>query len=630
MGFKDLEARIKEQAQKYYQDGSQEVSDEEFDGMVDELRHTNPDSELLRTGWGYDINLDDTPGEKVKHKYGEAGSLDKCRIFNEINKSIRNRRIFASLKLDGISVVLYYQKGKLVQALTRGDGYIGIDITAKVRKILREQEILDSRFTGAVRGEILMPIKNFEPFKELHPEAKNCRNSTAGLINSNGEPDDLKFLEIKVYTVVGLESGDISCLCMEDIVFWLQGQFSNVAPYSTIELNDNNFLETLTNLKDKWYGKVPADGIVITNPSLDYNIDTGCIQYDAQAFKFPSEIKETEIVNIEWNMSKTRYAIPRIQVKPVQLAGTTVEFCTGYNAQYIVENNLGYGSIVKVEKRGEIIPNIVEVVRSTQCEIPKHCPVCDSELEWNGVHLQCDNIYCGNASQQDLLIWLQTLAPIDGLGDLIKLKFLEEIFGKDLTIERVMESPKMYLTKGLSGHKKLVYDMFNQLYFGKFTLKDALLSLNVPRFGDKTCEKLSQYPDIVKQLIDLALDHVEEIGMDIMTKLQLSIGNANAVSVENNLEKFKRLQFIRHQIDWISNPSKVESKGKVAITGKLSLPRADFEKQLKLCGYTVGEISKDTTFLITDNPNGSSSKNKKADALGIVKISESEFRANYM
>lgn len=188
----ELEHKIEQAAQKYYTDGSSELTDAEFDALVDQLRSENPDSELLKTvGWGYKVSKDNTPGQKYIHKYGKAGSLDKAYNFDEINLMLTMSEVDISAKLDGLSVVLYYESGKLVQALTRGDGTFGIDITPKVMNII-DDKLQDNWFSGAVRGEIIMSYDNFKRFQELHPEAKNPRNSAAGLINNKQVSEDLR------------------------------------------------------------------------------------------------------------------------------------------------------------------------------------------------------------------------------------------------------------------------------------------------------------------------------------------------------------------------------------------------------------------------------------------------------
>lgn len=637
--IKQLESDIQEYAQKYYNDGSSPVSDEEFDAMVDELRKLHPTSSVLtKVGWGYNINSDTTSGEKCLHRYGLIKGLDKCHDSKELGcEFFKDEEVHASLKLDGISVVLYYDGGVLLQALTRGDGEYGIDITKKVIKIDPSLCILnnDKDFTGAVRGEILMSFNKFDEFQKYHSDAKNARNSTAGLINAKEVLDDLKYLDIVVYTVVGDNSYTkydqeyVHHTTMDHIVTWLHSNFNRVAPYTTIILNENSLTEEMKKLRDSWYGDYPADGIVLTK-AVGFNLRTGEVQYDAKAFKFPAESKTTEVLDVEWNLSKTRYLIPKVKLAIVQLSGTDVSYATAYNAKYILDNNISKGCIVEVTKSGEIIPKITKVILSGEADIPRYCPQCGSELKWAGVHLQCVNELCGNAAIQDLLIWLQNIAPVDGLGDSIKLKFLEQMFGKDLSVESVMNQKSkfgfMMFAKG--GHKQLMSQMFNRLYGfdnSKIDLVDALLALNIPRLGEVTSRKLAEHPDIIKTLMnypDLAFSN----WFDMLSSI---VGEATTNSLYENQNKLMRLRLIEDRIIW-SNNSTVEEKGKVAITGKLSVKRSDFEKELRQAGYTPSEISKDTKFLITDNPNSSSSKNIKADEWGIMKITEQEFRSKYM
>lgn len=636
----ELELKIKEAAQKYYTDGSSDLTDAEFDELVDQLRKENPESELLkRTGWGYSITNDTTPGKKYLHRYGEAGSLEKCRTWDEIRPEYKSNPIDISAKLDGLSVVLYYKDGVLDQALTRGDGRVGIDITDKIKVILGDS-IPDKAFTGGVRGEILITNDSFKEFQKIHPEAKNPRNSAAGLINGKEITDDFKYLNVVVYSVVGADSWypEGAMIPMSKVRKWLRSNFRLTAPnMSTIHINSITFLENFDKLRAMWSKTYPIDGLVLTLNHARYEPGNYVIQ-QSQAFKFKSETTFTEVLEVEWNMSKTGYAVPRVRVEPVQLVGTTVQYCTGYNAKYILDNNLDVGAIVEIEKRGEIIPNINNVVAvAHHAYLPKFCPCCSCELQWEGVHLACKNPCCGNSVSKDTMIWTNVLAPVDNLGESLKEKFFTEMYSDVPTIEDLMSNkPTAYQNAPYGSQAYRMKLMFDKL-FGDEAIKltNAIKALNIPRFGDVNADNLSQYPEHVKSLMELACDGSCADGMKLLSlfnDLMVKIGVANTKSLERNMDKLARLSFIQKRIDW-STPtveSVSESKGKVAITGKLSVKRSEFEKELKAAGYTPAEISKDTKFLITDNPDSSSSKNKKADAWGIVKITEREFRQKYM
>ena len=638
--IKQLEANIQEYAQKYYTDGSSPVSDEEFDAMVDELRKLSPTSRVLKdVGWGYDIDLDTTFGEKRYHKYGLVKGLDKCHNAKELGSEYFDKftTIYTSLKLDGISVVLYYHEGVLVQALTRGDGEQGIDITKKAIRIDPSLTVLknDKEFTGAVRGEILMSYENFEKFQKLHPEAKNGRNSTAGLINNKELSDDLKYLDILVYTVVGDESyskysteQSVQICSMPAVIAWLNENFNKVAPYSKTYIEVDTLIESMNLLRNQWYGKYPADGVVITR-NVRFNISTGQVQYDAKAFKFPAESKITTVEDVEWSLTKTKYLVPKVKLTPVNLSGTTVTYATGYNARFIVDNKIGPEGEVEVRKSGEIIPQILKVIKPVDVNLPTTCPECGHTLIWSGVHLQCPNDMCGNAATQDLLIWLKNLAPVDGLGDTLKLKFIEDSFGKDATIEDVMNNRSKFdfISFSVGAQRLLISNMFSHLYGiddSTFDLVDCLMALNIPRLGDVSSMKLAGHTEVIKHIVDT------RYSSEAIIQVKPIVGEATCESLLNNVNKLKRLDLIIDRIDWEVSRNPVQSKGKVAITGKLSVKRSDFETELRNNGWSVGDISKDTKFLITDDPTSASSKNQKADKLGITKITEADFRTKYM
>lgn len=662
-----LEMMIKKASQKYYEDGSSDLTDAEFDRALNQLKEENPDSPLLTdVGHGYDENLDSTPGKRCNHKYGLIKGLDKVHNWKELGNAFKeNRECVASLKLDGLSIVMYYEDGQLIQALTRGgsDGKTGIDVTDKVSVILNNQAGCNFNiglpsdsyniFTGGFRGEIVMTEENFERYKSANQDkdVRNPRNSAAGLMNQNEISEDLKYLNIVVYSMIGLTAyakgsykWDVSdSYILESLEHLFSPEY--VVPHQKVVLNSDTFDGDMILLNERLRSiaihrsmSIPSDGIVLTQEKTYHNMDTFEVSYVSQAYKFPSETAECEVEDVIWKMSKTRYAIPRIKIKPVTLAGTTVTYCTGYNAKYILDNDIRKGTIVEIEKRGEIIPNINKIIKKVN-DVDSFmiwtCPDCGTSLEWNGVHLCCPNPDCANANIQDVLAWINNIAPLDNFGDKLRLKFLSEYLGKeDFTVEDIMNQKDTfpYLTSQKEGvQEQLFYEMMSKLYTSKVPLVAAIKALNIPRFGDVNSEKLAQYPAAVACLCKLASDQLlcEVPRYNFWYSLSQNLGKANAESLQTSLPKFKRLNYLDGRIIQDDNKT-VEMKGKVAITGKLSVKRTEFEKELKASGYQLGSISKDTNFLITDDPNSDTDKNRKADKWGIVKISEEQFRTEYL
>ena len=637
----ELANKIKAASQAYYESGTSDYTDEEFDAMLKELKSINPNHPLVtKVGHGYDI--ENVKGQKIKHKYGRAGSLGKAYAIDEIPESLKAQlMVQLSLKLDGLSIVLYYKDGMLDKALTRGNGDIGIDKTDRIQYIV-PNVLYNSEFTGAIRGELIFSKRGWQTFLSNHPNAKNPRNSAAGLINADDfDIDEFKLLDFVAYSVVGIEN-----MTTLDIKYWgfnhigyvmdflANVGFPHIVPYELI-VTERLTPESLKEVMDRFkqISTYEADGIVIKNQHVGVkNMGDGYeVIYDAIAFKFESETKETTVKEIEWNLSKTRYLIPTVVVEPIQLAGTTVQRATGYNAKYIFDNHIEKGAVVKITKCGEIIPNIVEVVKPApiDCDVSV-CPVCGEPLVWDGVHLKCENDYCGNARMQDLIIWCKLIAPFDGFKDALIARFATMVYGEDVSIETVMDSiiSNFAIVRG-----SVQYDMFektiNKLHSSeKVDIKSALLALNIPRLGDISSSKLANNPDLCKRIVEEATGDKFCLQNDTMDGIRKILGDATLDSILTNFNKLKRLKYIKDRIVY---PKVKEVKGEVVVTGKLSVPRNNFEKELNEAGFILsGTVNKNTLCLITDDPNGSSSKNKKASSLGIPKLSEYEFRSQYM
>lgn len=358
---KVLENRIRKYAQSYYT-GNSEISDEEFDNLIDELKEINPESEILKTpGWGYELQ-----GSKVKHLYNMTiGSLPKVKRVEDIDDKYEPVQCRASAKLDGISVVSYYKDGKRFLSLTRGNGKEGKVVTDKIDIISPQTKILQNRnFTGAVRGEVLFSNKNWDKLKDKYDEVSNPRNIAAGIMNRDYIDEDTMYLSYVVYKVIADNSnpkfiqGDAySFRDMEGLL--LYNNFDIVPSIYTVEYNFWNE-NVLKEYYDRFRLEYPCDGLVITKRNIKVS-ENNEIVYDEFAFKFEAESKEVIVKNIDWNATRTGRIIPRVWFDPVQLSGAYVQKCTGHNAAFIRDNKIKEGTVIVIERSGEVIPNIVKV-----------------------------------------------------------------------------------------------------------------------------------------------------------------------------------------------------------------------------------------------------------------------------
>lgn len=627
MSISELEELVKVSAQHYYS-GYPIISDKEFDDLIEYLKKIDPTNKLLTTtGWGFDpVKVE--YGEKVTHHYQEVGSIeDKPRKVEDIPINLRSSNITVriSAKLDGLSCVLYYKDGKMFQALTRGNGKLGIDITNKIHYIMREDVRYRSisGFTGAIRGELVISNENWKNIPASMDPSKNPRNYASGLINRHEISDELKYVDLVVYKIIAWEN------CKEYMnTFSMTEKLVNYFPHVVDELTINNGEKINENLLEELFNKFkekyPCDGCVITSNNISYSSNSPDFVYNEIAFKFKSEKAISTIDHIEWNLSRTGMMKPVACIKPVNIAGSTVSRCTCFNAQFVIDNMLGKGAVIELEKSGEIIPDLQRVIKKAdKPDIPHICPRCGEVLKHIGKDIKCVNENCSGAARADLQHWTAIIAEVDGLGGKIKDNFFD-----DYNIETVEDLyDKINKIKfGESATEKKLVEMRDKLIVQRVDGLKALVALNIPRLGWKSAEKI-----IASGLFGKLADSPEVFGTEIFDEfvfeLEKVVGQATRKSIESNINKIMRLRFLKGRvvISNINNNS-VESKGEVCITGKLSMKRSEFEELIKKAGYVpVGKVNKNTVYLITDNPNGTSSKNKAANELGVPKISESEF-----
>ena len=353
MNKEDLEAQISYYATKYYS-GEPEISDEQFDLLVDKLRSIDPNSSVLKTGWGFEVEND-----KIKHKYSHIGSLDKTKTYADIPDRFKQKTIFISPKLDGLSAVAYYENGRLVRGITRGNGEFGKDITNKLIRIIGSQ-IFDKSFTGAVRGELIISNNNWNKLQDKYINLISPRNFAAGIINRKDIDDDIDMIDLVVYKVVGQENKPIFTQ-REDMLQWLKTNFVHCIPiYYYPVLNETSWetyhTQTFEDFKKLGYS---LDGLVLTNPNVVYDtIHNGYI-FDEVAFKFPAESTTTTIKDIIWELSRTQRLIPVASVEPVELSGAIVEHATCNNAKWVLNMGLKPGCVVEIVRSGEVIPQIL-------------------------------------------------------------------------------------------------------------------------------------------------------------------------------------------------------------------------------------------------------------------------------
>lgn len=639
--IKNLEKQITNYSEKYYK-GSPEISDQKFDTLIDELRELSPESTVLSSiGWGIDI--ESFSGQKVDHKFRVTG-LDKTRDLNVFKSNIKNfKDILISAKLDGISCVAEYENGKLIRALTRGDGYKGIDITDKF-KIISGEFLRDNWFSGLVRGELVIHNDVWTSSIENNDEIenkKNPRNFVAGLINRNSIDENLNYISFIPYTISNRSKDYVSILDVYDVRRVLVELFGEAVQYYKYsrEYTENMNESDLKELYRIFSNSYPVDGLVITNQQFIFE-QSGEITYDQFAFKFESERQFTTVRNIEWNLNRTSKLTPVLIVDPVELSGATVTRCTAYNAKYILDNKITKGSLVELERSGEVIPKIISVDNSNVQDpeyveyLPEICPVCNRHLEISGADLKCINEDCEDKVRADLEVWINILGKVDNLGNKLKFKFMDEVGYNSISDIYTKPFPDEDYYKD-SIQRQSFMNMLNKLSFDDISIEKALQALNIPRLGETASKKIANDVELFNDLRASTLE--DDISPSVVYRLSKIVGNATTESILNNLNKLKNLKFIELNINKYleNNRSSIKQEDHeetevvyraVAVTGKLELcTRKQFQEILNNKDWDIVDNIKKSEYLVTNNPNSGSSKNKKAQELGIEIITEKDF-----
>lgn len=618
---------IKQASQAYYS-GQPIMSDARFDQYVMFLKALDPTAEILtKTGYGYEPTVSNF-GQKFPHVHGGMGSiLNKPKKFEDIPDNLKcNVRV--SAKLDGLSGVIHVASGKVIRCLTRGNGELGLDKTDKFKEIEKRYSCnIPEDFTGEIRGEFIISNDNWKKLLVEGTDKKNPRNAASGIINAKGIMNDIKYLDFIPYKVIYDENNyfnncDLSKIDLSD---WFYN-FPKLPYFNCKKYNLDEITSFYLNCKEMW----PCDGIVITSQFL--NRDQGRISYNECAYKFETLKAETEVIDIEWNLSKQNFYIPTAILKPVEIGGSTISRATLFNTKFVIDNKISKGAKVLILKAGDIIPKIEEVIEpASTVVIPNTCPICGSKLLYKGVNLVCVNKQCGNNYHQDLKIWCMNIGSVAGFSETLLFKYLDrfninqisDIYNAEIS-ENQLRSESVQSNKFLEVFKKLTEDYAN--------LSDILLGLNIPRFGQITVNKLVSNNEFIKRIkVYVEGETSPELENSLFNIVEGICGEATAKSLLDNKSKLLNLLYFKNRIIYPTFENKPSDTKYLCVTGKLNCgSRKQFEEIVKKHGFEVkDEISKKISFLITNNANTTSSKFKKAKDLGIKILNEEKFLENH-
>ncbi|AZN77146.1 DNA ligase (NAD(+)) LigA [Lactobacillus acidophilus] len=647
-----LRNQLDKWADAYYSKDAPEVEDNVYDQKYSRLLElekqfpeiVTPDSITQRIGGEIDSDF-----TKVEHaipmlSMGDVFSKDELKDFDQRMQKLVGHPVEynVELKIDGLSLSLEYENGKLMRASTRGNGYVGEDVTANARYIADIPQTLPEPLTIEVRGECYM---GKEAFAKLNEERENeglsvfanPRNAAAGSLRQlDPKVTKKRQLSTFIYTWVNppedITSQHEAIKRMQELDFHTNETGQKLASLEEIFA----FIDEYTARRDSLaYG---IDGIVLKIDDLNIERSLGNTVKVPRweiAYKFPPEEQETIVRDIVWTVGRTGVVTPTAVMDPVQLAGTTVARASLHNPDYLNEKGVRLGDTVKLHKAGDIIPEISEVVLSKRpvdsvpYVIPENCPSCGHKL----VHLQdevalrCINPSCPAQVEEGITHFASRPAMnIAGLGP----KIVKQLIANDLVhnVADLYHLSAEDLAQLDHFKEKSINNLLTAIDNSKKNSVELLITgLGIDHVGAKAARLIAQKFKNLAKIMSLGvqdLASIDTIGMTIAESMTTYFAQPEAQEMIADLEKsglnMEYLGEDEHE-DIPDNPFKDKT---VVLTGKLEhYTRSEFTKRLQALGAKVtGSVSKKTNYVIYGQDAGS--KYNKAEQLGIPLLTEEE------
>ena len=661
--YTNLKNKIEKYNNFYYNEDNPIISDMEYDGLLRKLKEMEKEYPAL-------LEIDDSPTEKiggtasnkfskVEHKVpmlslsntyniAEIEDFDK-RVKKIINFSEKIEYIL-ELKLDGLSISLIYENGNLTRAVTRGDGKIGEDVTENIMEIESIPKKLKEPISLEVRGEIILPIKNFNKINEEREENgeevfANPRNAAAGTIRQlDSTIVSKRGLDCYLYYLVNAENYGIkthleSIKFIEKLGFNTTGIFEEYSDFKTLEKSI-----------EKWRIKrekldYETDGLVIKINDFSFYETLGYTTKSprwAIAYKFPAEQVKTRLLDVTFQVGRTGVVTPVAELEAVNLSGSVVKRASLHNFDEIRRKDIKIGDNVIVEKAAEIIPQVVNVVfddrKGTEKEIkePESCPACGTKLvkEEGLVALKCLNPHCPEKIKREISYFVSRDAMnISGLGEKIVEKFIE--------LEKIKTVVDIYFLGNYRNElenlekmgKKSVDNLLNSINESKNQdFSKVLYALGIPfvgKFNANLLSKTFKDIDVLKEKSVEELLEVKGIGEKAAIAVNTFLNNENNWKIITELKEIGlKFKFEEDELKEVKdNP--IKGKNFLA-TGKLQKYKRNEIKDIILekGGNYLSAVSKNLDFLIAGEKAGS--KLEKAQNLGIRILSEDDFEKEFL
>ena len=636
----ELVELLNKASRSYYQDAQEIMSNYEYDRLYDELQNLEKElgitlSNSPTVNVGYEV-VSELP--KERHE-SPMLSLDKTKEVEELKNFVGSQKVLMSWKMDGLTIVLTYRDGKLYKAVTRGNGEVGEVVTnnAKVFKNVPVQ--IAYRGELILRGEAVIGYHDFEKINEeiedVDAKYKNPRNLCSGSVRQlNNQITAKRNVMFYAFTLVQADGVDFqnSRACQME---WLKAQGFTTVEYhmvtrDTVEDEVAKFSSEISK------NDFPSDGLVLSYNDIAYGRSLGRtakFPRDSYAFKWQDESRETILREIEWSPSRTGLINPVAIFDPVELEGTTVSRASVHNISIMEELELGIGDKIEVYKANMIIPQIAEnLTRSGVKDIPERCPVCQGETKirqvGNAKALYCMNPECQAKHVKAFALFVSRDAlNIEGLSEATLEKFISRgyihTFADIFHLDRYKDEIQGMEGFGEKSYRKLIESVKKAR---TTTLPRVVYSLGIAGIGlanaKVICRELKYDVEALLMVTEEELNEIQGVG-EVLAK-----AFTGYFSDAKHVENFRKL------LEELTIPEETSTKKQIfegvnfVITGSVThfANRGEVKELIEsLGGKVTGSVTSKTNYLINNDVTSTSSKNKKANELGIPIISEETF-----
>lgn len=625
----------------YYQENREIMSNFEYDKLYDELERLEKETGTVLSNSptihvGYEL-LSNLP--KERHDKPML-SLDKTKEVSALKEWLGQNEGVLSWKLDGLTIVLTYENGKLSKAVTRGNGEIGEVITNNAKVFVNVPVVIPHKKTLILRGEAVISYSDFEKINSEIPDAdakyKNPRNLCSGSVRQlNNKITAERNVRFYAFSLVRADGEEFSNSRINQIE-WLKSQGFGTVEYKRV---DRENIEEVV----RWFAEnvtengLPSDGLVLTYDNIAYGESLGAtakFPRDSIAFKWRDEIKETKLIEIEWSASRTGLINPIAVFEPVELEGTTASRASVHNLSIMENLDLGIGDTITVYKANMIIPQISDnITRSGNIRIPDSCPVCGGEARIKNENdiktLYCMNDDCLAKQIKSFTHFVgRDAINIEGLSEATLEKLIAKGMIKELADIFHVEKFKDEIVEMEGFGEKSFNNLAASVQKARKTTAARLLySLGIPNVGLSNAKLISRkFGNNWSKIQNAAFDDLIEIGGigDVMANAYVKFfsDEKRKVIVEDLLREVEL-----EEAEENKEPQVFENINFV-ITGSVEQfkNRDELKEEIeKRGGKVTGSVTSKTNFLINNDNLSSSSKNKKAKELGIKIITENQF-----